>query len=266
MAREPGLDALRAALTILVVLHHTALTYGAVGGWYYREVPLDGRLETKLLIFFCTLNQAYFMGLFFLLAGYFTPGAVARHGAWGYLRLVWPVGTQVYGLQAGYFASYLVLYAGGCLGARSQWLISVPARPRLVWLIVACVALPVLPGVVLLAPQFPGLGGNVAGGWNVQAVVYAFWEPAVAWGVILALLHSFVRRFRSLGVIWSALARRAYTIFIIHPPILVAVALAFRPVSAPHLVKFAVIGLSACLACFWCAGLLLRVPAVRRVV
>jgi peptidoglycan/LPS O-acetylase OafA/YrhL len=85
-AREGGLDALRAATTLLVVFHHAALTYGAIGGWFYREVPTDGRLEIKFLILFCTLNQAWFMGLFFLIAGYFTPRAVARHGAWGYLK------------------------------------------------------------------------------------------------------------------------------------------------------------------------------------
>ena len=73
-------------MTLLVLFHHTALTYGAIGGWYYREVPTDGRFETKLLVLFCTVNQAWFMGLFFLLAGYFTPGPVERKGAWLYLR------------------------------------------------------------------------------------------------------------------------------------------------------------------------------------
>src|ERR1019366_452117 len=84
--RDTGLDALRAALTLLVVFHHTAITYGAIGGWFYREVTTDGRLETKLLILFCSVNQAWFMGLFFLLAGYFTPGPAERKGAWPYLR------------------------------------------------------------------------------------------------------------------------------------------------------------------------------------
>lgn len=80
-----GLDALRAAMTMLVVLHHTAITYGAMGGWFYKEVLPDGSLSSKLLIFFCTFNQAFFMGLFFLLAGYFTPAALARKGVGPYL-------------------------------------------------------------------------------------------------------------------------------------------------------------------------------------
>lgn len=84
--RGQGLDALRAVMTMLVVLHHTAITYGAMGGWFYKEILPNGSLQSKLLIFFCTFNQSFFMGLFFLLAGYFTPGALQRKGVSGYLR------------------------------------------------------------------------------------------------------------------------------------------------------------------------------------
>ncbi len=69
VSHNAGFDALRAFLTVLVVLHHTALTYGAIGGWFYRELPTSAALSSQLLVFFCTVNQSFFMGLFFLLAG-----------------------------------------------------------------------------------------------------------------------------------------------------------------------------------------------------
>jgi fucose 4-O-acetylase-like acetyltransferase len=102
--RSAGLDALRATMVLLVVFHHAAITYGAAGGWYYREVPTDGSLQTRLLILLCAVDQAYFMGLLFLLAGYFTPASLARHGAFGYakerlLRLGAPL--LVFGLLIG---------------------------------------------------------------------------------------------------------------------------------------------------------------------
>jgi peptidoglycan/LPS O-acetylase OafA/YrhL len=372
--RNAGLDALRATLTLLVLFHHTAITYGALGGWFYREVPFDGKLQTSLLTLFCSINQAYFMGAFFLLAGYFTPGAVARHGASAYvkerllrlgvpllvfglligpatfalaqtaeehpfletllrlwahlkvvtgplwfaqallifsfaflawrwlaarwpwtrapqatprpfptdrtlaiaalatgaaafaLRLLWPVGTDVLGLQLGYFASYVVLFAAGCIGAAARWLNDVPEKQARLWRFIAWLALPVLPAVALLAPHLPALQGDASGGWNLKAAVYAFWEPLVAWGLILTLLRVFTRRFAVLSPIWAALTRRAYAVYIIHPPILVALALAWRSVEAPHLVKFAVTGTATCLVSFLVAGLLLRVPAIRRIV
>lgn len=70
--RNGGLDALRAVMTLLVLFHHTAITYGGAGSWYYREVQPDGSITSTLLLFFNAINQAYFMGVFFLLAGYFT--------------------------------------------------------------------------------------------------------------------------------------------------------------------------------------------------
>src|SRR5580693_2223637 len=83
--RNGGIDALRAAVTLLVVFHHTALTYGAIGSWYYREIAPSESASSLLLILFCTANQAWFMGLFFLLAGYYTPPAFERHGMSGFV-------------------------------------------------------------------------------------------------------------------------------------------------------------------------------------
>jgi peptidoglycan/LPS O-acetylase OafA/YrhL len=110
------------------------------------------------------------------------------------------------------------------------------------------------------------LHGPAEGGLNVQALVYAFWEQFVAWGVILGLLTLFQRRFASLTGFWRRLARRAYPIYIIHPPVLVSVALAWRDVAAPALVKFLVTGSLACALCYGIAGLALRIPVVARIV
>ena len=84
--RNGGIDALRASVTLLVVLHHTSITYGGAGGWFYREIPSSGALSSLLLTLFCAVNQAWFMGLFFLVAGYLTPGAVDRHGVTAFVR------------------------------------------------------------------------------------------------------------------------------------------------------------------------------------
>jgi peptidoglycan/LPS O-acetylase OafA/YrhL len=374
--RNAGLDALRAVIVLLVVFHHTAITYGANGLWYYREVMPDGSAGSKLLTLMCAVDQAFFMGLLFLLAGYFLPGSLARHGMLGYLkerlmrlgipilvfglvigpatialgltakgipftttllarwsygtfavgplwfavalliftagflawrslapasgseadtpqpryfpsnamlaiaalatgaaafalRLAWPVGTTpALDLQFGYFASYVVLFAAGCIAARGQWLSHVPSRQRRSWMIVATVAI-AASAVQILAST----GGNVytgtasaspLGGWNVHAAIYALWEPLVAWGVILGLVHLFEQRFLALGPAWSALARRSYAIYVIHPPVVVGIALAWRDVPAPHLAKFTITGSLAALACSWIAGLLLRIPGINR--
>ena len=365
--RNGGIDALRAAVTLLVVFHHAALTYGAIGGWYYREIAPSSSPTSLLLILFCTANQAWFMGLFFLLAGYYTPPAHQRYGTAGFirerltrlgiplvfyvlflspitialagtakggsfskaftywrqgkfepgplwfieallmlsaawlvwravrkgdvavkmpfpsnmvlfaaaivtgtaaflLRLVWPVGVNVVFLQFGYFASYIVLFAAGCMGAELKWLERIPENVRKRWLRIAWAAFPVFPVLVLFGHTVSWLHGPPEGGLNVQALTYAFWEPFVAWGVILGLLTSFQRRFTSLTGVWHRLARRAFLIYIIHPPVLVSVALVWRDVAAPAFVKFLVTGSLACALCYVIAGLVLRIPLVARIV
>lgn len=164
------------------------------------------------------------------------------------------------GLQLGYFASYVGLFAFGCIAAGPRWLEHVPTSQVRVWKRVATLAFPVLPAAYFIAKAVPFLAGKPLG------VIYAFWEPLVAWGVILVLLHRLTNGTRLFDPIRERLGRRAYAIYIIHPPVLVAIALAWRQVEAPQLVKFAVTGSMTCIACYLLTGLLVRLPGVRRIV
>jgi glucan biosynthesis protein C len=72
-------DNLRTALTVLVVVHHAAITYSNVPLWYYTEPATDpsGTLLDLLLV----LDQSFFMGTFFLISALFVPGSYDRKGA-----------------------------------------------------------------------------------------------------------------------------------------------------------------------------------------
>ncbi len=112
------------------------------------------------------------------------------------LRLVWPTGTTLLHLQLGYFASYVVLFAAGCLAAPWPSLDEAPAPQRRLWVVIACVTFPLMPIAFVLGGHIAWLAGSQSGGWNLQAAVYALWEPFLAWGVIMGLLHLYTRRFR----------------------------------------------------------------------
>src|SRR5580704_7332990 len=78
--RDLYIDRLRSVMTVLVILHHTAITYGAPGGWFWTELKPSAAPSSLLLTLFVSTNQAYFMGFFFMLAGYFTPSSLERKG------------------------------------------------------------------------------------------------------------------------------------------------------------------------------------------
>lgn len=287
--REFYIDRLRSVMVALVILHHTAITYGAIGGWFWREVEPSGSPSSVLLMLFCTTNQAYFMGLFFLLAGYFTPASLERKGYarfvgdrflrlglpllafililgpltsgivnlaqgdgfWPAIRWIWqhneimngplwfaqalllfsfgycawraifgspltssdrapkplpaqrwwlvsaigvgatalairqfvPVGQNVFGLQLGYFAGYVFLFAVGIAAWRHSWLAQLGWKQARPWVITLLIAWPSLPvGIAVARALHHGGGSGAPSGLSWEAILYAFWEPFVAWG------------------------------------------------------------------------------------
>ncbi|HKN19831.1 MAG TPA: acyltransferase family protein [Terracidiphilus sp.] len=371
--REFYVDRLRSVMVALVILHHTAITYGAIGGWFWREVEPSSSPSGVLLMLFCTTNQAYFMGLFFLLAGYFTPASLERKGFtrfigdrflrlgvpllafililgpltagignfaqadgfWPAIRWIWqhkeiingplwfaqallifslgycswraifgsplaerdrertpvpasrwwlvsalgvgaaalairqfvPVGVNVFGLQLGYFAGYAFLFAVGIVAWRHDWLAQLNWKQARPWIITLLVAWPSLPIAIAIARALHRGGSSSApSGLSWQALLYALWEPLVAWGLIAAWLLIFRERMNGPSAIWAWLNRRAYAVYIIHPPVLVSIALLLHGWAAPALVKFGVVGLLACALTWLIADPLVRLPGVQSVV
>ncbi len=81
----PFIDNLRILLICLVIMVHLSVTYGGAGSWYYKEGRPDG-LSFTLLTFHNAIIQAFSMGLFFMIAGYFTPVSCDRKGPRRFLR------------------------------------------------------------------------------------------------------------------------------------------------------------------------------------
>lgn len=57
------IDNIRVLLTVLIILQHLSITYGAPGGWYYQEGQ-PGALSFLLYAMFTSINQAFIMGFF----------------------------------------------------------------------------------------------------------------------------------------------------------------------------------------------------------
>ena len=371
--RDLYIDRLRAAMTVLVLLHHTAITYGAVGGWFYYELHPSGALSSILLTMFSATNQAYFMGFFFLLAGYFTPASLERkgyarflsdrllrlglplfafvfilapltvamassaqgHGFWTTIIWLWqhrqfingplwfvqallifsvaycawrkcfgmplkstlrlprpvptgiwwllsalavgavalairqvvPTGENIIGLQLGYFAGYVFFFALGIAAWRYDWLRRLEWKHARAWVITLVVVWPLLPTGIFLARKLYGPGvSSFSGGLSWTAILYAFWEPFVAWGLIAAWLLLFRARMNQLSTFWAWLNRRAYAVYIIHPPVLVGITLLLQGWVAPALIKFGITGAFTCAAAWLLADPLVRLPGIRQIV
>lgn len=78
------LDNLKVVLTILVIVHHAGQPYGPTGGFWQFKSSLNESLPW--LGTFFSINAGFFMGLFFLISGYFLPGSYDRKGSRAFLK------------------------------------------------------------------------------------------------------------------------------------------------------------------------------------
>jgi glucans biosynthesis protein C len=343
-----AIDNLRTVLTVLVVAHHAAITYGNIPVWYYLEPAKDpSGIALDILAVF---NQAFFMGFFFLISGFFTPGSYDRKGAraflrdrlvrlgipllvfvtllrplitfggrdgmpyWQYyfaswspgpmwfaevlivfalayagwrslrapldqrpgpLRLRWivvftlglaaatflwriPVPTGAYwpvvGLPTPYFLpQYAAMFVLGCVAFRRGWFEALPAKAAWLGFVVAGGAT-----AVLMGPAFATTGA-------LSSALIALWESVFAVSMIIALTVWFRERWDRQRPRGRFLSDHAFTVYIIHPLVLVGLGWSLRWLPAIAVVKFAVMLALALPLCWWLAYLVRLLPGAKRV-
>ena len=126
------IDHLKIALTVLVILHHAFVTYGAPGGWYYSEKTSIPAAKIIMTIF-VAVNQSYFMGFFFFLSALFIPASYNKKGMAKFLkdrflRLFIPL--IFYSFLLSPIMNYLIYYYGDAhhitfmqfLGGYDNWI------------------------------------------------------------------------------------------------------------------------------------------------
>lgn len=74
------IDNLRTALIIGVIVAHLSITYGLAADWYYKEGGEASPMVNAFGLVLMVIGIGFTMGLFFMLAGYFTPSAYDRKG------------------------------------------------------------------------------------------------------------------------------------------------------------------------------------------
>ena len=372
-ARLFFVDNLRILLIVLLILYHAAITYVAPGYWYYSETP-SSDFAVLVLSLFTSVNQAFFLGFFMMISGYFTPGSYDRKGpgsfvkdrllrlgiplvffaividplieyavaanAGGFGGSLWDFLTRYVGdydglsvgplwfvetllifsgayvlwrlatpapvvrqhtdsrvpgnlviaafalllgvvtfavriwLPVGWwyvllnlplsdYPKYIALFIAGIVAYRHNWFMQISkARGRL-WLGVAIISVVLLPILWVGAGVFEGDIAPLLGGIHWQSLVFSVWQQFLCMGMVIGLLVLFRERLNHQGKLARAMAASAYTVYIIHAPVLVFLSLTFQSVSALTLVKFTLIAPIAVVLCFSLAGLVRKLPLAR---
>lgn len=363
------IDNLRILLIVLVVLHHLAITYGAPGSWYYEEGQPD-MIATILFSIFVAINQAFFMGFFFMISGYFTPGSFDKKGALPFFRdrllrlgipllfyvifidplinyvlalsrgfsgsfldflglyirnyrglgtgplwfleallifagayVLWrllvkstyreikiprntgiaifaltlgivsfivriwlPIGWnfELLNLQLPFFPQYIAMFIIGLIAYRGNWFLQISNEKGKFWLKTTLIAIFFLP-VLFVAGAPGGDPSAFFGGLHWQAFAYALWEQILCAAIIITLLVFFREKYNYQGRLLKAMSASAYTVYIIHAPVIVFLALSLRGVVMDPLLKFVLVAPLAVSLCFLLSNYIRKLPIARNI-
>ncbi|MFW9910069.1 MAG: hypothetical protein ACFFEF_16050, partial [Candidatus Thorarchaeota archaeon] len=89
----------------------------------------------------------------------------------------------------------------------------------------------------------------LTGGFDWPAFLFALVDTATCMGVVFVLIKVFYARLNRQGPILRNLSASAYHMYLVHPPILVALSLGFAPLTLNPIIK---IGIVFPLALFLC--------------
>jgi glucans biosynthesis protein C len=373
------IDNFRIWLMCGVLVVHLNTTYGPVGPWMYHDPQAPDLFTSAFLTVLDAIGIACGMGIFFFLAGYFTPRSYDRKGgvafvrdriirlglpwlvymlllqplvyyiaysmpisfwsfyllylhgvgsiadgpiwfvelllcfsilyaAWRWLtrsrvqatsetgvvpgslaifgfifglglvtfvvRLWWPAGftPRLFNVPVGYLPQYISLYVLGILASRRNWFFTLTSRMARNWPLIAGLSTLIFAGPAAFSiMQEAGAAGNqevgyaLAGGFNWLALCYALWESFVVVGLGIGLLVLFRERLNHQGKLAKGLAASVYTVYLIHPVVLVGFAYAFHVVTLYPLLKWAIAVVITIPLCFLVSLAIRKIPLVNRV-
>ncbi|HEY2048499.1 MAG TPA: acyltransferase family protein [Caulobacteraceae bacterium] len=175
------------------------------------------------------------------------------------VRLWQPVGSSVLNMQLCYFPSYVVMFGLGVAACRGRWLEQIGDRFAILTA-GAClgVALAMWLPLLLLGGALQGRQADFAGGAHWQSAALSLWEALVCVGMSFGVLAVFRASFGRQRAFSKFMSDNAFAVYVIHPPILVALALALAPITVPPIAKFVLLWGAGLVVCFGLAAPLAR--------
>ena len=365
------IDNLRIFLIILVILHHFSITFGAPCGWYITDSK-PGPFSVLLLTMFVSTNQAFFMGLFFLISAYFSPMSYNRKGKWIFLKdklirlgipliiyyfllspltifivvrynqnveinftdfyikyqafgfgPLWFVETLLYfsiiyfgwrvlsasflkyknfkiafpdnlqiiifslligigsfvvriwlpvgwelkplGLQFPHFLQYISLFVIGIIAYNNNWINSITYKKGINWFIFSQILILLLFLFIFFGKCIYGEIDFFKGGFHWESLFYSLYEQVLCVSLIMGLSGIFKQKLNKQIKFTKLLSASAYTVFIIHAPVLVVLGILLKNIEMDSLLKFVVFSPVAVISCFLVAIIIIKIPYTNKV-
>lgn len=181
------------------------------------------------------------------------------------IRLVYPIGSDFFNLQFGFFASYIVLFILGINSAERNWFERIVSGKNIFYLKLAVFA--GIPAWALLMIFGGALSGDIptGGGFHWQTAVYALWESFTALVMSIGLLAFFGKKFAGENRLSRFISENSFGVYIFHAPVLTGISLLSAGIHIPMLAKHIMIFPAAYILSLAASFILRKIPFVAKV-
>jgi glucan biosynthesis protein C len=174
---------------------------------------------------------------------------------------------SVLNMHPGDFPQYILMYAAGAWGFRGNWLHELSDRFcfRAAAILLGA-SVPLFAALILFGGGLQGETASYAGGFNLVSAGKCLWEALVCVGMALLIPAVYRRWFDAQGPVARMLSDNAFGVYLIHPPILIACAIAIHPLAWHPIAKAALLTILAAIFSFAASEFILRKSPLRAIV
>ena len=182
------------------------------------------------------------------------------------VRIVQPVGTDVFNMQLCHFSQYIIMFVIGLKCKRNNWLDKLDHAIGKLWFVYGLsIGFVTFLGVLILGGALDGDLSPFDGGVTWQSAAYSIWESFVAVSMSIGLVAVFKRKLNKQKRLPQAMSANAFAVYAFHAPIIVALTLLFAPVTLLPIVKFIIVAIVGVPICFLFTNFTIqKIPLLRR--
>jgi len=170
------------------------------------------------------------------------------------------------GLQVPYFTQYIAMLILGVYVYKFQWFNKISFRTGIKWFLMAQAL------IFIVFPAFFFLGGApegnldpYTGGFHWESLFLSVLEQLVGISLMIGLIGIFKAKMNHQGTFKKILSTSAYTVYIIHPLVLVAITIGIRSLQISPYLKLLLLAPVVVFACFLVAFLIRKIPFFNRI-
>jgi len=182
------------------------------------------------------------------------------------VRIRFPIETSIINLQLCFLPQYVSLFILGIFAYRNNWFEKITYKKAVFWLSALAFTTLLWPVLLFFSGTFKEADITlIAGGFRWQAFLYAFWEAIIVISVSISIIYLFKKKLNRQNNLFTSLYKSAYTVFIIHPLIIVPLSYCIKELEIHPLIKFSAVAIIGIPLAFLMGNIIRKIPLLKRI-